>query len=201
METFFNSARLATWAHGPLLHYLVLLNRYEDYCAYVRAHRDLLGKFTPHVCAVPERWLHATVQGIHHPTTSEQTALLVDATTERLAGMRPFRVQLGPTWPGVTAVTAAMYPEDGMADLTRRVRAGALSVPGVTLRPEENWPHTTLAYARDGGFDDRPLNRRLRGIRPDRPDIEIDRVHLVSQRLDPEAGYYTWDIVHEFVFE
>ena len=56
------------------------------------------------------------------------------------------------------------------------------------------------APLRDGDFDDRPLNRGLRSLRPERVDVTIDRVHLVNQRQDPAAGYYTWEVVEEFRF-
>ncbi|WP_328485942.1 hypothetical protein [Streptomyces zaomyceticus] len=48
--------------------------------------------------------------------------------------------------------------------------------------------------------DDRALNRALRALRPPRAEILVDRVHLVSQRQDPERGYYTWDVVQEYLF-
>ncbi|MBM7174004.1 hypothetical protein JQK87_37745, partial [Streptomyces sp. G44] len=109
---------------------------------------------------------------------------------------------MGPTWPGVTAVTVAMYPETGMAELNRRVRAAAEAVPGIELRPAATkfWAHSTLAYVRDGAVDDRLLNRGLRFLRPERVDVTIDRVHLVNQQQDPAAGYYTWEVVEEFPF-
>ncbi|MER6500185.1 hypothetical protein ABT218_12525 [Streptomyces sp. NPDC001455] len=87
---------------------------------------------------------------------------LIDATRREIAGLRPFTVQMGPTWPGVTAVTVAMYPETGVAGLNKRVRAAAEAVPGIELRPAAKfWAHSTLAYVRDGDFDDRTLNRGL----------------------------------------
>ncbi|MEV8334272.1 2'-5' RNA ligase family protein [Streptomyces niveus] len=200
METFFTPARQAAWIAGPFLHFLVLLNHHDDYRAYVRAHRGVFGRFDEHLGVVPERWLHCTVQGIYTPTTAEQTRKLINATRREIAGVRPFTVQMGPTWPGVTAVTAAMYPETGVAELNRRVRAAAETVPGIELRQQAAafWAHSTLAYVRDGDFDDRPLNRGLRDLRPQRVDVTIDRVHLVSQRQEPAAGYYTWEVMEEF---
>ncbi|MEU5302648.1 hypothetical protein ACH4YO_27660 [Streptomyces noursei] len=87
-----------------------------------------------------------------------------------------------------------------MAELNKRVRAATDAVPGIELRPQgaRFWAHSTLAYVRDGDFDDRPLNRGLRRLRPQRVEVTVDRVHLVCQRRDPKAGYYTWEIVEEF---
>lgn len=202
MESFFDPARVNTWANGPFLHFLVLLNRHHDYRAYAHAHRELFSGFDEHLGVVPEEWLHCTVQGIYTPPPAEQTEQLIKATRREIAGMRPFTVQMGPVWPGVTAVTVAMYPETGMAELNRRVRAAAEAVPGIELRPgaAKFWAHSTLAYVRDGDFDDRFLNRGLRSLRPERVDVTIDRVHLVNQQQDPAAGYYTWEVVEEFLF-
>ncbi|MGV9884471.1 2'-5' RNA ligase family protein [Streptomyces sp. NPDC003006] len=199
METFFSPARRSVWAAGPYLHFLVLLNRHDNYRAYARAHRDLFSGFSE-LGVVPEEWLHCTVQGLYHPTTAEQSEQLINATRRELVGMRAFTVQMGPTWPGVTAVTVAMYPEAGVAELNRRVRAAAESVPGIELRPApaKMWAHSTLAYVKDGDFDDRPLNRGLRSLRPERVDVTIDRFYLVSQHQRPDLGYYTWDVIEEF---
>jgi len=111
--------------------------------------------------------------------------------------MRPFSVQLGPTWPGVTAVTAAMYPETGMAELAERIQAAASSAPGVSLRAPagEFWPHVSLCYARaySTAAADRALNRGLRRLRPERVETTVDRVHLVWQRQDLVRRLYTWE--------
>ncbi|WP_217212591.1 hypothetical protein [Streptomyces sp. AC550_RSS872] len=113
--------------------------------------------------------------------------------------MKPFPVQLGPVWPGVTAITVAVYPEDGMAQLNVRARAAAGKVPGISLRAQDAkfWAHATMAYGR-AAFPDQKLNRALRALRPPRVEITIDRVHLVNQYQHPDRGYYTCDVVEEF---
>nr|WP_269475762.1 2'-5' RNA ligase family protein [Streptomyces gossypiisoli] len=155
-------------------------------------HGDKLG-------IVPEDWLHMTVQGIHHPVNAAQMHRLRGALRVELASARPFKVQLGPVWPGVTAVTVAVYPEDEVAALNVAVRTAAEKVPGITLRTREDkfWAHTSVAYGRDP-FPDRDLNRALRALRPPRVDVTIDRVHLVNQYQHPDRGYYTWEAVDEF---
>ncbi|MFC1418785.1 2'-5' RNA ligase family protein [Streptacidiphilus cavernicola] len=197
METFFVPEKI--WQDGgPFPHVLVLLSEYEEFREYARAHRELLAQYPEQLGAVPEEWLHSTVQGIHHKVDDSQAKKLRSALREELAGMQPFRVQLGPVWPGITAVTVAVYPEDGMAELNSRVRTAMEKVPGITLRaPEQRfWAHSSLAYARED-FEDRSLNRELRALRPPRVDITIDRVHLVNQYQRPDLGYYTWDVVDE----
>ncbi|MFD8847670.1 2'-5' RNA ligase family protein [Streptomyces sp. NPDC059604] len=197
LENFFVPTKI--WQNGgPFPHVLVLLSEYEEFREYARAHRDLLAEYGDKLGMIPEEWLHSTIQGIHHALDEDQLAQLRITLRDELTGMQPFQVQLGPVWPGVTAITVAVYPEDGMAALNRRVRTAAEKVPGISLRlPELRfWAHASLAYARHD-FPDRDLNRALRALRPPRVDITIDRVHLVNQYQHPDRGYYTWDIDEE----
>ncbi|MFC9585386.1 2'-5' RNA ligase family protein [Streptomyces yangpuensis] len=197
MENFFVPSKI--WQNGgPFPHVLVLLSEYEEFRAYARAHRELLAEYSGQLGVIPEEWLHSTVQGIHHALDAEQLAQLRGTLRDELAGMQPFQVQLGPVWPGITAVTVAVYPEVGMAALNDRVRTAAEKVLGITLRGKEArfWAHASLAYAR-ADFSSRDLDRALRALRPPRVDITIDRVHLVNQYQHPDRGYYTWEVVEE----
>ncbi|MFC8708912.1 2'-5' RNA ligase family protein [Streptomyces sp. NPDC057197] len=197
MENFFVPSKI--WqGGGPYPHILVLLSNYPEFCDYARAHHELLAEYSDGLGVIPEEWLHSTVQGIHHAVDEKQLAQLRSSVRDELAGVQPFRVQLGPVWPGVTAVTVAVYPEDGMAALNERARTAAERVPGLSLREKEVrfWAHATLAYARDD-FSSRELNRALRALRPPRVEVEIDRVHLVNQYQHPDRGYYTWDVIEE----
>ncbi|QHC18889.1 hypothetical protein GR131_27550 [Streptomyces sp. GF20] len=200
MENFFTPKKI--WqGGGPFPHVLVLLSEYPEFREYARAHHELLSEYGDMLGVIPQEWLHSTVQGIHHAIDDGQLHQLRGTLRDELAGMEPFRVQLGPVWPGVTAVTVAVYPEDGMAELNSRVRTAMEKVPGITLRAPELrfWAHASLAYARQD-FADRKLNRALRALRPPRVDITIDRVHLVNQYQRPDLGYYRWDVVEEVQF-
>ncbi|MFI1312400.1 2'-5' RNA ligase family protein [Streptomyces albidoflavus] len=200
MENFFVPTKI--WqGGGPFPHVLVLLGEYPEFRKYARAHHELLSEYGDKLGVIPEQWLHSTVQGIHHSIDGGQLDKLRSTLRDELAGMKPFRVQLGPVWPGVTAVTVAVYPEDGMAELNGRVRTAMEKVPGVSLREKEArfWAHASLTYARTD-FSDRGLNRALRSLRPPRVDITIDRVHLVNQYQRPDLGYYTWGVVEEVPF-
>ncbi|MBT3152449.1 hypothetical protein HTV45_16460 [Streptomyces sp. CHD11] len=97
---------------------------------------------------IPEEGLHATVQGIHDAIDDSQLDKLRATLRDELAGIDPFQVQLGLVWPGVTAVTVAVYPEDGTAELNGCVRTAMGKVPGITLRAPELrfWAYSSLAY-------------------------------------------------------
>ncbi|MGX1760466.1 2'-5' RNA ligase family protein [Streptomyces lydicus] len=197
MENFFVPKKI--WqGGGPFPHVLVLLSEYPEFREYARAHHELLAEYGYKLGVIPGEWLHATVQGIHHAIDDGQLDKLRGTLRDEVAGIDPFHVQLGPVWPGVTAVTVAVYPEDGMAELNGRVRTAMEKVPGITLRDPELrfWAHSSLAYARED-FSGRKLNRALRALRPPRVDITIDRVHLVNQYQHPDRGYYSWDVVDE----
>jgi hypothetical protein len=71
LENFFVPKKI--WKNGgPFPHVLVLLSEYQEFCEYARAHRDLLAEYDGKLGVIPEDWLHATVQGIHHPVDSDQ---------------------------------------------------------------------------------------------------------------------------------
>lgn len=145
---------------------------------------------------MPPQWLHWTVQGVHHRLNRNQVEQAVEAARRALEmdGMSP-TVQMGPVWPGPSAVTVAMYPEEPLARLNTVVRRGVQSVVGIDLRPagERYWPHSTLAYYRSSDVHNADFNRRLRSIRPVRAEVTIERLHAVYMRQDVEHGYYTWE--------
>lgn len=159
MENLFVPSKI--WKEGgPFPHVLVLLSEYPEFREYARAHHELLAEYGGKLGVIPEEWLHSTVQGIHHALDDEQLARLRGTLRDELAGVQPFQAQLGPVWPGVTAVTVAVYPEDGMAGLNGRVRAAVEKVPGITLRRPELrfWAHAQCA-----AFPDLPAPRGCDG--------------------------------------
>ncbi|MFD0437232.1 hypothetical protein [Streptomyces chartreusis] len=197
MESFFSPKR--TWAQGPYLHFVARLDD-PAYVEYTQAHHDLLAEYGDRVGTVPAEWLHWTVLGVHHGLTRDQVERAVERVRDRLDmdGML-IDVQMGPVWPGPSAVTAAMYPETALARVSTVVREAVSTVDGITLRPapDRPWPHSTLAYYRTGDVHDATFNRRLREIRPNRTEISIDRVHAVYMHQDLDLGYYRWDHLAE----
>jgi hypothetical protein len=123
---------------------------------------------------IPEEWLHATVQGIHHAIDAGQLDKLRDTLREEVTGLEPFQVQLGPVWPGITAVTVAVYSEGGMAELNGRVRTAMEKVPGITLRAPAREERRRLRRRREARPRAAELGRSRGGL--------TSKVHLSADR-------------------
>ncbi|WP_367132833.1 MULTISPECIES: 2'-5' RNA ligase family protein [Streptomyces] len=193
MESFFSQQR--TWPDGPYLHFLITLDD-PGYQVYIDAHRDLFSSYGDKLGVVPAEWLHSTVQGIHHTLTRDQVEQAVEAVRAELAwNAAPMTLQMGPVWPGPSAVTVAMYPEKQLARLNASVRTALSKVDGIRLREPgaRFWPHSTAAYYRTVGVHDAAFNRNLRAVRPERVEVAVQRVDAVYLHQDVERGYYTWD--------
>ncbi|MET9664889.1 hypothetical protein ABZY19_05900 [Streptomyces sp. NPDC006475] len=146
MESFFSPKR--TWEQGPYLHFVAKLDD-PAYVEYTRAHHELLAEYGDQVGTGPAEWLHWTVLGIHHGLTRDQVERVVERVRYKLAtDSTRVDVQMGPVWPGPSAVTVAMYPEAALARVSNQVREAVSSVEGISLRPapDRPWPHSTLAY-------------------------------------------------------
>ncbi|GAA3821685.1 2'-5' RNA ligase family protein [Streptomyces chiangmaiensis] len=152
-----------------------------EYVAFTQAHHDLLTEYGDRVGIVPAPWLHWTAQGVHHQLDEVQVERAVQAAREAAQHAAPATVTMGPVWPGPSAVTVAMYPEEPLAAINALVRNAVSTVPGVQLREagDRYWPHSTLAYFRAPDVHDSEFNRRLRKIRPDRVEITISRLLAV----------------------
>ncbi|NDZ76987.1 hypothetical protein G3I19_00310 [Streptomyces sp. SID10853] len=194
VERFFSSKR--TWSGGgSYLHFIAQLDD-PKYVEFAKAYEGLLSTYGERVGTVPPKWLHWTVQGVHHGLTRDQVERVVESVRKDLAwNGTSATVQMGPVWPGPSALTVAMYPENKLAALTARVRTAVSAVEGIRLRPAgpRAWPHSTVAYYRSEDVHDAAFNRQVRDSRPDRFEITIDRLHAVYMRQDVDRGYYTWN--------
>lgn len=196
MENFFSRKR--TWADGPYLHFIAVLDD-PEYVAFTQAHHGPLTGYGERVGVVPAPWLHWTVLGVHHQLDEAQVERAVRAARKAAQQAAPATVTMGPVWPGPSAVTVAMYPEEPLAAINALVRDAVSAVSGVQLREAGNgyWPHSTLAYFRSPSVHDADFNRRLRTTRPERVEITISRLLAVHMHQDLDLGYYTWTPIAE----
>ncbi|RZD82244.1 hypothetical protein [Streptomyces albidoflavus] len=191
MESFFTESR--TWAGGPYLHFIAALD-HPAYVTFAQAHHDLLAGYGDGVGIVPAPWLHWTVQGIHRQLDENEVERTVRAVRERAKEAKPVSVTMGPTWPGPSTVTTAMYPEEPLSAISELVREAASAVIGVEAGKSDKsyWPHSAIAYFRAPDVHDAVFNRGLRKIRPPRVDITISRLLAVYMHQDRDLGFYTW---------
>jgi hypothetical protein len=92
-------------------------------------------------------------------------------------------------------VICDLSPDDGIADLHRRVRSVFRAVRGeVACQYEWGVQHLTIGYAH-GEADSDEAQRRLRRVRPSHAPLHIDEVHLVDVRADQEKRRITWERV------
>ncbi|MGW4735205.1 2'-5' RNA ligase family protein [Streptomyces shenzhenensis] len=197
MRAFFRTDRI--WpGGGPYPHVLVPLEQYREVRGFTRAHLSVLARYRDHLGIVPENWVHATVQGFCQPASAAQMQQFTGAVRHVLRDTEPFTIQIGPTCVGPSGVLAAIYPESDMDLLSQHVRAAAEST-GFEMRPADRrfWPHAALAYGQTARWDSDDLARDLLRLRPERVEITVDRVHLVSQYQHPDAGFYTWEVLEE----
>ncbi|MEU2870556.1 2'-5' RNA ligase family protein [Streptomyces olivoreticuli] len=121
---------------------------------------------------------------------------VVEAVRAELAeNAAPMTLQMGPVWPGPSAVTVAMYPEKQLARLNTSVRNALSKVDGIRLRERGGrfWPHSTAAYYRSADVHDAAFNRAVRAVRPERVEVKVQRVDAVYLHQDAERGSYTRD--------
>lgn len=93
-------------------------------------------------------------------------------------------------------LSGAIYdlaPDDGIADLHRRVRSVIRQVRGPqACQYEWGVQHLTIGYAY-GEADSDQAQRLLRRVRPSHAPLHIDEVCLVDVRADHAARQITWE--------
>jgi 2'-5' RNA ligase len=98
---------------------------------------------------IPRRWLHLTVQDIGFADEcGEDLPRLVECATERLHGMSPLALRLGPVITLGSAVVLAAEPVEDLTALRSRLQ-DAMSSAGTTAAvpgPAVFHPHVSLTY-------------------------------------------------------
>lgn len=181
-------------------HWLVVFDDQPEVRECYVPHLPVLEKHRAVVDPVPPEWLHLTLQSLC-PTTQASSGELGELSAnaaDRLAGLIPPRVQLGPPRIDGGAVTWAVYPEHDLEAVQEQVRQASVDVLGtdrVTGRRGRWWPHVTLAYgAADDPADD--LAGALARARLPRTEITIDRVMLVDEEQDLDLREYRWEAIN-----
>jgi 2'-5' RNA ligase len=173
--------------------------------------REIVARFPDVITPIAEEDLHMTIQSVRQLNTSgvrvddEQLAAAAVAVQSQLDDVDPFEIQIGPARASGSAGIVEIWPEDGLADLNRRVREGLL-VAGLVLPPaEENfWCHMSCGYgAQDSNTpelaarSDQFASEIGKSIRPGiRTSATVSALWLVWERQEPDHNTYSFERKH-----
>ena len=149
------------------------------------------------VTPVPAEWLHVTIDQVTGATADtvpqRERDELAGALTDELARADPLTVVAGSMLSYASGVICDLSPDDGIADLHRRVRSVLRTVRGPeACQYEWGVQHLTIGYAY-GEADSDQAQRLLRRVRPSHAPLQIDAVHVVDVRADHDARQITWE--------
>lgn len=156
-------------------------------------------ELAPHVSAVPEKWLHATIQMITRDpaTTQARTTELIERLENAVARINAFTTHAIPV-AGQWGTELQLWPDAQFAALHHAATDPIRRVlgPDALHRPAPR-PHITTAYC-TAPIDSGIIASHFRRVRPPRADLTITRIALVDVLQDPELHQYRWDVLHEF---
>lgn len=140
--------------------------------------------------AIPERWLHLTVQGVGFTTEVGPTDLgrVIAQAQRELAPLAPMELEVGPPLVDAEGVNLPVAHPDldrvrmGLRDAVERVLG--------TVEEDEAWrPHVSVAYANTSGSPLAPVRALLERV-PVRAAVAVDHVSLLE--LHRDEGVYVW---------
>jgi 2'-5' RNA ligase len=149
----------------------------------------------PAVTAVPDRWLHLTVQGVgftDEVTDDDLRAITAEAGA-RLADMEPFEIQLGPAVVADEAIALPAQPESDVRAVRRAIRAAIADVWGEDRVPEDAdryRPHASVAYLGEEGRAT-PYIEATGHVRDGSALTPVRAASLI--RLNRDHQMYEWD--------
>lgn len=174
--------------------------------------REIVARFPDVITPIADEDLHMTIQSVRQLNTSgvrvddEQLAAAAAAVQRQLDDVDPFEIQIGPARASGSAGIVEIWPEDGPANLNRRVREGLLTAGMVLPTAEEHfWCHMSCGYgvqdsdtAELAKRSDRFASEIGKGIRPAiRARATVSSVWLVWEQQIPARNTYTFEPVHE----
>ncbi|MDR7172859.1 2'-5' RNA ligase [Nocardia kruczakiae] len=184
---------LKAWRPGYAAYYWYLTFSEDALVALVRECQQRLDP--THLSMVSSDGLHMTLVKVGAAESVASSALpqFVAAAEERLIGVAPFSVNVGPLAGSPSAVRFSVAPWDKLVGLHGRLRESVVSVrPTPAPKPTSQFrPHLGIAYnsqRRDAG----PVVKMVAALRdiPHVP-VSVDRVKLVRLwRTDHE---YRWE--------
>lgn len=147
---------------------------------------------------VPVDGLHLTMQGVGFSDEVSDGVVwrIVAAARERLAGLPPFMLELGPAYAETEGLPLAIEPWEPVQRLRRELRSAIAEVQGEQEVPDPDVgfvPHVTILYSNADTPAD-PIRRQVAGLR-DTPPVRmcVRRVSLIT--LGRDEHVYRWETV------
>lgn len=216
MRRFMGPDRLWGRADGPeedwvKPHVLWLPQDDPQVMAYFGRLREIVARFGDVIAPIADADLHMTLQSVRQRGTGgvrvdeEQLASAARLIQAELDTLAPFGIEVGPARASGSAGIVEIWPEEGPAELNRRVRAG-LEAAGMVIPPTEEhfWCHMSCGYGVQdtdtpelAARSDRFASEIGKAIRPGiRPSATVRTVWLVWERQRPELNTYTFERRH-----
>jgi 2'-5' RNA ligase len=193
VDTFISGEVL--WPHGwTKLHVYVLLDLAEIK-DLVDVYQCVIEEFS-FIAAVPDEWLHATVQMIGgvaaRDVSPEQRAELEIGLRQRISGLASFEMMVGGAIATSSGVVLDLTPDDEFVEMTYRTQEVICDVLGHgAVAYSSARPHITLGYASAHG-DSGAVASKLRRATDQRATVTVAKVSLVDVIQDRERHQYRW---------
>jgi 2'-5' RNA ligase len=192
-------------------HVLWLPQQEPQVLGYFDRLREVVTQYPGVIAPIATEDLHMTIQSVRQHNTDgdrvddEQLARAAAAVQSELDDVEPFDIEIGPARASGAAGIVEVWPETGLAALTRRVRAGLLAA-GLVLPPVEEhfWPHISCGYgAQDSATaelaaqSDEFASAIGKCVRPGvRPTATIKSLWLVWEKQVLSRNTYTFERMH-----
>jgi len=200
MERFLTPARLwpagVTRLHVYLLPDLTVDAGLAGLLSRCRAVLDTV----PFVAAVPDPWLHATVQMITGRAAAQisthERQRLVAALTAALADVPACSLTVGSVMASASGVVADMdgdLPGEPFHEIYLRCRQAIADALGPDAIAYETLPpHLTLGYGIAPGDSGTVQSALRRQVRPSHATMTVRQVHLLDVVQDADRSQYRW---------
>jgi 2'-5' RNA ligase len=155
-----------------------------------------LGSFAT-LDAVPQEWLHMTMQGVGHVSDLPSTAVdsVIDAVAHRVAGIAPINTVYQRAHVFREAIALPPSSPERFAELRLAVRAGIADAIGTCPEDEAGYrPHVSVAYSNDNA-DAAPIRSALDKARIDAAPATYSKISLIV--INRDHRMYEWDTVAE----
>lgn len=153
---------------------------------------------SPAADPVPQEGLHLTMQGLGFTdeVKDADVSAIVEAARARLAGLRPFTLEVGPVDPDTEGIGLLVQPWAPVVEVRSAIRDAIGDVWGQDGVPEEAdgfRPHLTLDYIKEDASAG-PLIEELEPLR-EVPAVRADVREAQLIRLNRDNAVYAWDVV------